>query len=295
MTHSKREEGFTLIELVISASLMIVVLLATFSVFDVSVRADSRNQHRNDAQAAARTTTDRLARELRNVATPGQPTALERANATDLVFDMVDPSGPSGGSLNPSSVLRVRYCLDTSVPTNERVWRQVQTWTSSTRPALSSASACPDLSWTQPPTIVVDHVTNSPAQPVFAFNGSVLTDITQVITNLFIDYRPVNSPSPGPSELRTSVTIRSTAQPPAAAFTATAVGNRQVLLNGGASTDPDGRTLKYYWYYDGGSNPIGTSAILNYVAPATGVHSFTLKVTNTAGLSSTTTQAVTVT
>lgn len=279
-----------LIELLIAAALMIVIMTATLGVFDSSLTTDRRNQTQNDAQAAARAATDQLARELRNAANPGQQTAFERATGTDLVFDMVDPNGPSGGA-NVNSIRRVRYCLDSSVPANEKVWREVQTWTTATPPALPATAICPDFSWNNAPTTLVSHVTNSAAQPVFSYNSATLASIVQVATDLFVDFSP--GKPPGASELRTSVTIRSTAQPPSAVATATALGNRQALLDGGGSTDPSGQSLSYAWY--DGATKIGSSAILNYLAPATGSRTFSLTVTNPAGLSSTTSTTVTVT
>ncbi len=289
-TAVRREGGFMLIELLIAAAIMVVILLATLAVFDSSLHTHQRNSTQNDAQDAARTEVDRFARELRNAASPGQPTAFERAGGNDLVFTMVDPTGTSGGA-NVNRLRRVRYCLDTSVPTNEKLWRGVQTWTTATPPALSASSFCPDFSWNPQPVIVADHIVNSASQPIFSYDSANPANITQVSANLFVDYHP--GTAPGPSTLRTTVAIRSTAQAPTASATATALGNRQVLLNGGASTDPSDQALTYTWY--DGATKIGSSALLNYLAPATGTRTFTLTVANAAGLTSTTTRTVNVT
>ena len=278
-----------LIELLLAAAIMVVILLATLGVFDSALHTQKRNATQNDAQEAARTEADRFARELRNAANPGQPTAFERASGTDLVFTMVDPTGTSGGS-NVNRLRRVRYCLDNSVPTNEKLWRGVQTWSTAAAPALPS-TFCPDLSWNPQPVIVADHIVNASTQPIFTYDSATLANITQVTANLFVDYHP--STAPGPSTLRTTVTIRSTAQAPTAAGTATALGNRQVLLNGGASTDPSGQPLTFAWY--DGATKIGSSALFSYTAPSTGSRTFTLTVTNSSGLTSTTTRTVTVT
>lgn len=286
----RREDGFTLVELLIAAALMIVILLATLAVFDGFIATDHRAQNQNDSQAAARNATDQLARELRNVANPGQPSALERAAATDLVFDTVDPNGPDGGS-NTNSVIRVRYCLDSSVATNERIWREWQTWTTASAPPLPGTTTCPDFSWNHTPHVVVDHVSNTSSQPLFSYNSTTLSSISQVITDVYVDQQPGSAP--GPVELRTSVALRAVAQPPTASFTATPLGNDQVLLNAGASGDPQGQSLTYQWY--DGSTPIGTAATLNYSAPTTGSHTFQLTVTNTSGLSASATQTVAVT
>jgi len=290
MNTARREEGFMLIELLLAAALMVVILLATLGVFDAALRTHGRNSSQNDAQETARAEIDRLARELRNAASPGQPSAFERATGTDLVFTMVDPSGPSGGA-NVNNLRRVRYCLDSSVPTNQKLWREVQTWTTASPPALSGSSFCPDFSWNGTPAIVADHVVNGSTQPVFAYDSASLASITQLRAHLYVDLHP--GALPGPSQLKTSVAIRSTALAPSASMTATPLGNRKMLLNAGASTDPGGQALTYAWY--DGATRIGSAALLNYIAPTTGSHTFSVTVTNSAGLSATASQTVTVT
>jgi type II secretory pathway pseudopilin PulG len=290
MRAARREEGFMLIELLLAAALMVVILLATLGVFDAALRTHGRNTTQNDAQDTARTEIDRLARELRNAANPGQPTAFERATGTDLVFMMVDPSGPAGGG-NANSLRRVRYCLDSSVPTNQKLWREVQTWTTAAPPALSASTFCPDFSWNGTPEVVASHVVNGSSQPVFAYDSTTLATITQLRAHLYVDYHP--GTLPGPSQLKTSVAIRSTAQAPTAAMTATALGNRKVLLNAGASTDPGGQSLTYAWY--DGTTRVGGAALFNYLAPTTGSHTFKVTVTNSAGLTASATQTVNVT
>jgi hypothetical protein len=63
-------------------------------------------------------------------------------------------------------------------------------------------------------------------------------------------------------------------------------------LNGSASTDPDGTALSYAWTDEAG-NVMGTSAIAQ-LSVTMGTHTFTLTVTNSAGLTSTATTHVTV-
>lgn len=59
----------------------------------------------------------------------------------------------------------------------------------------------------------------------------------------------------------------------------------QVALDGSASTDPNGETLTYQWS-DQNNNVIGTTAKITVTDPL-GTFTYTLKVTNTTGLSST--------
>jgi hypothetical protein len=69
-------------------------------------------------------------------------------------------------------------------------------------------------------------------------------------------------------------------------------GGTPATLNGSASTDPDGTALSYAWTDEAG-NVMGTSAIAQ-LSVTMGTHTFTLTVTNAAGLTSTATTHVTV-
>ena len=69
-------------------------------------------------------------------------------------------------------------------------------------------------------------------------------------------------------------------------------GGTPATLNGSGSTDPDGTALSYVWTDEAG-NGMGTSAIAQ-VSVTMGTHTFTLTVTNAAGLTSTATTHVTV-
>jgi hypothetical protein len=69
-------------------------------------------------------------------------------------------------------------------------------------------------------------------------------------------------------------------------------GGTPVTLNGSASSDPDGTALSYVWTDEAG-NVMGTSAIAQ-LSVTMGTHTFTLTVTNAAGLTATAATRVTV-
>lgn len=271
----RREDGFTLPEMLLAITLMIVVIGATLVVLDGYGSNVRRNALQNDAEAAARTASTQLARDLRNAGAPGETRVLERTTGSDLVFKGVDPLQPGSGA-NTKGVRRVRYCLDT---VNSRIVEQVQTWATAASPTLPTATACPDAAFGTA-TVLVSHVVNG-TRPVFAFDSSTPDAIDKVTVDLFVDEDPRTAPSE--VELLTGVRIRNQNRAPSAGFSATVLGNRHVLLNGGASVDPDGQQLRFAWY--DGTTPIGTSPILDYVSPTAGAHSFTLTVTDTGGLS----------
>jgi hypothetical protein len=290
LSRVRSEAGVTLPELLIGTSMLVVVMLATFASLDGFSVATRANFSQNQAQSAARTAVDRMARELRGTGNPGLPTSpIERASQDDLVFQTVDPSGPGGGS-NSTSVERVRYCLDSSL----KLWKQVQTWTSATAPTLPTATACPHTSYGSQ-FMASDYVVNEAGgqnRPVFSYDSGTAANVTAVTVDLYTDTN-LNS-APGEQRLNTTVFLRNRSQPPVASFTATPTGSQHVLLNASASSDPDGDDLTYTWY--DGSTQIGTGVIFDYASPTTGSHNLSVTVTDPAGLSnSAPVQAVNVT
>jgi prepilin-type N-terminal cleavage/methylation domain-containing protein len=284
MRSLREESGFSLPELLIASVLMVVVLSATLSVLDASTGNARRNEHLNEQQERARGAIDFLARELRNVAVP------ERTSDYELVFQSVDPLGSAGGS----EVHRVRYCLDRATPST--LWRQVQKPAASAPPATS---ACPDSAYGSQRAVaetVVNRRTNLD-RPVFAYDSGSSANVSSVGARLFVDL-DVNERPPEVA-LASSVFLRNQDLgtrngAPTAKFSATPQGNRHVLLNGGASSDPDGQTLQYEWFVDGSRVEGATGRILDYTAPEAGPRSFSLKVTDPGNLTGTAERVVTV-
>lgn len=268
----REESGLTLVELLVAATLLVVVLTATVRPLNAYERTASQNRAQNDAQARARITLDRMERELRNIA--GQTQFVEKGGASDLVFQTVDPlSAPSG--TNSINVERVRYCLNT---TTQFLWRQTQTWTTSTPPAVPSTTSCPDSAWTTQ-AITADQVTNG-TRAVFSYNNTDLTAITLIHTDLYIDVSPTLRPPE--SVLSSGVYLRNQNKGPSAAFTATPTGNKHVQLNGSSSSDPEGGSLTFKWF--DGSTQIGTGQTCDCLALATGNRTIMLTVSDPSGL-----------
>ena len=177
MTRSPRSQsGFTLIEVLLAMSLMLIIFAATLAVFTVMERGASTNQKLNENQQQARVAVDKLAKRLRNLASPSDSNValdqqpLERANAQDLIFRTVrakDPLVPSTGPTvgNPQNLERYRYCLGG----DKKLYEQRQNWTG-TIPATPAATACPGPGWTSTRK-VVNNVVNG-TRPVFHYQGS---------------------------------------------------------------------------------------------------------------------------
>ena len=140
MTRVRDQRGFTLIEMIVGMSLSLIVISAAMYLL-IALLNDNRSfAFRDDAQADAQTMVERLGRELRSAASPSAGSAglLEKATSDDVVFQTV-----SAGQVypnNPTNQMRVRYCLDG----NLTLWRQSQTWSSSTAPSVPSTSALPE-------------------------------------------------------------------------------------------------------------------------------------------------------
>lgn len=288
----EHEAGTSLIEVLVVCVLMIVVLGATLGAFNVFERNTSTNQRQNDAQDRARAASDELARELRNLASPTNelPQAVNRAEPADLIFLYVGGKKP-GSSANDRNTRRVRYCYDSA---GKKLHRQMQSWGSAAAPAMPSGTECPGSGWDAQRTVAEDVVNGTRA--IFDYDATDLTSITNITSTLFVDVNG-NKP-PGETTIQTADFLRNQNRKPSASFSAD-VASDQVLLNGSASEDPEGRALDFYWYdtaatgNECGTLPpevpasgcIGNGIIFNY-APGEGDHTVFLVVRDPAGLTS---------
>ena len=283
----------TLVELLLAATLMLVVLGASIAVFAGFERTTADNGRLNDSLERARVAVDQLARDLRNGTTPSpeQPNAIEKAQPYDLVTQTVDDAA-SASSLNTRNVKRVRYCLDGATPDDGRLWYQVQTWTGTVPPPLPSTAACPDSAWGNQRAVAGGVVNRRDGTGVWSFNSASLNLITRIRMELVVD---VNSAAARPNAARiaSAVFMRNQNRPPVAAFQATPTGNGTVHLNATASSDPEGERLSYQWF--DGTTPVSQSGIaVNFAADSPGLHTIRLKVYDPSGLYATTQQTVNV-
>jgi prepilin-type N-terminal cleavage/methylation domain-containing protein len=300
----RTESGFTLMEVLIASSLMLVVLGATLTVFEQFVQVGNRNTQQNDAQDKARFAIDAVTRQLRNLAlpTPASPNSIDQAGSYDLVFKTADPGRR-----------RVRYCLQTTAPystSNGVLWLQTQTGLAGAAdPPSPSTSSCPapltSGGWSAQ-TVVASNVTNrnNADRPIFQYNAptSTTSKITEIHVALFVDSDPIRSPAE--SKISSGVFLRNQNQAPVGAFSWTPGGSRRFLFNAAGVTDPEGRTLSYFWFL--GTAPsyanalssgtcasadgcLGTGVVLDYTVPtsATGTQTFTLLAVDPGGLTHT--------
>ena len=299
MSSRPGQDGFALIELLLVMTVSLIMLSAVLLAFEGFQSRADENARLNESQAVTRATIDQLARDLRNLAspTPEQPQAIDSASPYDLVFQTVNPNG--GTSSNITNVQRVRYCLDAPGSGDSTLWAQTQTWVTASPPAMPTLTGCPSTAsgW-GPGRRLVDGVTNrTQNRPLFIYNAAIKTDITAVAAQVYARANKHREPRVG--VLRTQVFLRNQNQAPTALFTPTPAGGGRVILNGSASSDPEGDELRYDWYLDqtpdcrNGTPPAAHGQGIVYdMAAAPGTHTVTLIVYDSAGLCTRQTQQV---
>jgi type II secretory pathway pseudopilin PulG len=256
---ARDEQGWTLIELLVAMTLMIVVLSATLTSFNAFSNNSSRSMRFNDQQDQIRNVIDQIIRQARNLANPttgaGTTTTIAWASKDRLVFQTTDPQKQW-----------VSYCLDTTTASREKIWYQT---TSSSLAASNVAGSmsgpeCPSTPASGPvwqtKVQVGDFVTNevSPGRPLFSyFSRSVpmtadpilLADTSKIVRvkmSLFMKLDPLRPPAE--TELFSSAYMRNQNQGPTSSFVASVSGGTNYTFDAGLSSDPEGRTLVYDWY-----------------------------------------------
>jgi Tfp pilus assembly protein PilV len=295
MTRLREHEGFTLVEVLVAMTMTMVIFVATLTLLDIFQRDTRYDTLRNETQDNARSSVDRLAREIRNVAAPSTKTAgaLELAESYNVIFETIDASKTSSGA-NATNSMRVRYCLDDSNPENETFWRQWKRWESAEAPAVPTTTNCPDPSaahWDGKQKLA-EHVVNrigGKNRVLFTYGPTGATLVSQIVSvepTLYL--APAPNSRPGETQLTSTISLRNENRPPTAGFSAVETGaSRVVTLNASESSDPDGLTLTYAWW-DNGTKQSSTSQSWETSALVAGSkHTFKLEVTDPGGLSST--------
>jgi type II secretory pathway pseudopilin PulG len=249
MTRSpRREDGFTMIELLLVCVMSLVIFGATTTAWLSVYRSNQAVELQQANAESARVALDRAARQLRNLANPtvNAIETIDRATDYDFIFQTSDPSKTW-----------VRYCVDGDLDS-------ATLWESEGDEAVSDEmrDTCPGTGWDRK-TAVVTGVTNQAGgidRNVFTYECSVSAPatcpaseaeyprITNVGINLWVDADRTDRVS----ELNvvTGVFLRNQNEAPTASLSVTTLGALKVLLNGSGSSDPEGRTLEYFWFED---------------------------------------------
>ena len=259
MSRRLRDDGgFSLPEVLIAMTLMLVVMGATLSSLDSFRSRQKVDSQRSDSQESLRRGMDHLQRQLRNLATPQSTVkSIYRAQANDLVFQTADPQKRW-----------VRYCINPSDPLastgRASLWYGVSNVVASVPPTTTS---CPGTGWSTTESVgaAVVNARFSPMRPLFSYNWpksaagvDITTDtakITRIRTDVWVDVNP--GANPAEQRLSSGVFLRNQNQAPVPSFTSSAGGaspsGYRVVLNASQTMDFEGRRLNFYWYY--GTSP----------------------------------------
>jgi Tfp pilus assembly protein PilW len=150
-----REEGFSLVEILVALPISIVILMAIFTMMNVSIRQSGAVTDRVDAVQRGRTAMERITRVMRSQVCPmttGAAFTSADSNAMTLYADM------TGGASNPQ-----RHTLtfnSTASTLTEDIYAGTGTW--------------PDLAFPNAPTQsrrLLSNVTAVSGVPVFRYFG----------------------------------------------------------------------------------------------------------------------------
>jgi prepilin-type N-terminal cleavage/methylation domain-containing protein len=178
-----REDGFTLVELLVVMAISSVLLVATLQIFD-SFSSNTAQQRRViDANDQARAAMDTIVRDVRNAA------GVTRAGPNDLVYAVNE---------SPTVTRYARYCLDAG-----SVLRKEQSTT-----AADPGTPCPSTAsgWTSAKGTTMAS-TNSTANPLFRYDSATATAVRSVSLTFSLDASGAGHT--GGSTLRASAFLRS--------------------------------------------------------------------------------------
>jgi type II secretory pathway pseudopilin PulG len=262
----EREDGMSLVEVLIVMILMLIILGATLTTFNTFERKTRDNQDQNEAQDEARRALDLMARDLRNLAspTPLLPLAVDVSLPQDVIFQSTGKVKPAG-SLNAANTTRVRYCLNT---TDRILYRQIQSWTTAAAPAVPTSTCGNTSGWNQ--TMVVTTDVSNGTRPIFTYNAVDHDKITEVSTQIYVDTTPTRAPLE--VDLQSSVYLRNQNRAPTAVFSAVSMPGGSIFLNASESEDPEEKALTFEWY-DASLTPVkkvGEGIVFTYTPPAAG-------------------------
>jgi type II secretory pathway pseudopilin PulG len=267
MNRVREQSGWTLVELLIAMTLMLVVLGATLNSWDGFITRQAKATRLQDQQDRTRFAMDRMIQQLRNLANPvvASQNTIDTAEDYKLIFQTTDPAKQW-----------VMYCVDTTTRT---LWYQVSTIIAGNPPVNAEMrTGCPSTKqsgtalapnfWanTQQVTLAIN---NGASRPAFSFTtvdsssgaASLLATpvstvnkpkVNAVSADIWVDNNPADKPPE--TELRSGVYLRNQNQAPTARFGVQQGTGREYTFTASGSSDPEQRTLQYNWYRTIGPN-----------------------------------------
>jgi type II secretory pathway pseudopilin PulG len=253
-----RDDGFSLIELLLASTLALLIFGATLTAWTSIYRSNRVAENQQDNTEAARIAIDRAARQLRNLANQTQTgvNTIDKASGYDFIFQTSDPAKTW-----------VRYCAQTSGGSTSI--NDATLWVHESKSTLAAVnsgmrSGCPSTAseW-ETKQAVAEHITNQASgvdRPIFRFECAVTAaagcpassteypKIVNVGLSLWVDADRTDRASE--LNVTSSVFLRNQNESPMAVANGSRYATKQLLLNGSGSSDPEGRTLEYFWFED---------------------------------------------
>jgi hypothetical protein len=288
----KDERGFTMVELLVATTAALIVFGAGIELFTNFWSLASRATTSSQSQGTVRRAIDRVSISLRSsMSASGSSQPVERNTSSDIAFLM--PSASASLTNNSRGLMHVRYCLDISSPSNEKLWLQTLAYNSSSQPTPPSTTACPSPSWTTQHQVAANIVNQvqSPVKPLFTGTTDGSGNVLDFSIDAFVD----SDPNSGPPaiELQSRVSLRNLNRPPTASMSCTGQSNGHAICDASTSSDPDGDSLLFSWTMDGAPLAV-TSYRLDQSGLASGSnHTFVVTVTDPGSLTATTSRSLT--
>ncbi len=236
------EDGFTIVELIVASTIMVVLLFAALGSLDAFNRSAASTSLQAGAEDSARRSASRIVAILRNAGAPApvsgaQPATVLRALDNDLVF--VSTAWPGESATGTATTHVARLCLDTASRT---VW--FDGLHAATSGPTDPGAACPSTAtgWTH--RQMATRVVNSAAQPLFQYGST--NPVRSVGLALRLDGG--TSATPRPLALKSGGTLRGALAPQVTAGDVTVgpceAGKALLTLTAGAGgTSVDGVKL----------------------------------------------------
>lgn len=284
------QRGFTLTELLVAITISSLILGAAVTAWTSFLTQSTGAEKATDAQDTARLALDQMTIQLRsatsNAATGNQP--IEAAGAYSLVWLAPFPGASTVN--NPFGLRHVRYCVDSSSPSNEKLWFQTAPFSTTSNRNWPATGSCPANSWPTAVQVGTNLVNVLQNTPLFVTPTDSQGNVTDVNVNAVVDID--TNASPPASSVRSSVTLRNLNHAPVAAISCAAGLTGHALCDASGSTDSDNQTLTYAWKVDGST--VGESSYrLDQPSLAAGSnHTFAVTVTDSGGLSSSASQTL---
>ena len=278
-TDPSGEAGFTLIEMLVGMTLMLIVFAATLTAFDVFSKSTARGERVTSAEDKARSRLDFMVFALRNAAAASTSNIVLRAGANDLVVNTDQPGfGQANGTAGTA-----RYCLDSAA--NGKLWFG---WTAT--PNVVPAAPCPTSGWTNVEVISSGVANQSQSQPLFQYASATPSAVRAARVDLYM-----TSTGTKTTHLQSGVFLRSLTQTApgtdCSTCTASCGAGDVVTLTLGVGSDANGNPLKVT--VSEGALQLASGTGTRTLTLPSGVHNLVVNVTDVLGVTQSFTRSVT--